>query len=255
MRLGGFVRTIPDLSTFVHPVFLDDEGSPILQLIENGIITAWKRYQPDSTLEFFNSNLTAKPGDRSIYGFVFTDDSLVFGERAPLAKALASDNRIGMLAERQPNTFRIVRRFIDESSAHFFSLNGSECIEYPTTLPSSAFAVMLLDALKKAGKNLGHFICFHVPLTPLAQASSGIQSAILRLNDTDELELRWGYGSLKAIPRRSRATPVHLSAFSYSTDRGGVKSILGMDIIEHEISIPFEPSEPFFFMLNSTLKR
>lgn len=119
LRLGGFVRTIPDLSTFVHPVFLDQNGSPVLQLIENDIITGWKQYRPDETLEFVNSNLTAKPGDPSVYGFVFTDDSLVFGERTRLAKGLASDSRVSTLASRQPHTYHQIRQFINESSPRF----------------------------------------------------------------------------------------------------------------------------------------
>ena len=254
LRLGGFVRTIPDLSTFVHPVFLDHKGSPVLQLIENDIITGWKQYGPDETLEFINSNLTAKPGDPSVYGFVFTDDSLVFSERTRLAKALDSDRRVRTLASRQPHTYHQIRQFIDESSPRFFLLDGSECIEYATTVSSSTFASMLLGLLKGIGKHQENFICFHAPIPPVALASSGPQSATLRLDDTDELELQWGLGTLTAIPRRSRPTAVHLSAFSDSTGLGDAKSILGLglDIVEHEVSIPFEPEKPFFFVLNRT---
>jgi hypothetical protein len=255
LRLGGFVRTIPDLSTFVHPVFLDHKGSPALQLIENDTITGWKHYRPDETLEFVNSNLTAKPGDPPVYGFVFTDDSLVFGEKTRLAKALDSDSRVCTLGSCQPHTYHRIRQFIDESSPLFFSLDGSECIEYATPLSSSTFALMLLDLLKGIGKPLENFICFHAPIPPVALASSGLQSATLRLDDTDEIELRWGLGTLTAIPRRSRPTAIHLSAFSNSTGLGDAESILALDIVEHEVSIPFEPEKPFFFVLNRTPNR
>lgn len=255
LRLGGFVRTIPDLSTFVHPVFLDHAGSPVLQLIENDMITGWKQYRPDETLEFVNSNLTAKPGDPSVYGFVFTDESLVFGERTRLAKALATDSRISALASRQPHTYVRIRQFIDESSPHFFALNGSERIEHTTALSLHPVVSMLRDLLKGLGGHIEHFIGFLAPLPPLAHASSGLQAATLRLDETDEIELRWGHGTLAAIPRRSRPTPVHLSVLSASTGQLDAEPIVGLDIVEHEVSTRFEPTGPFLFVLNRAPNR
>lgn len=250
LRLGAFVRTIPDLSTFVHPVFLDDTGSPVLQLIENEIITGWKKYRPDETLEFVNSNLTAKPGDPSVYGFAFTDERLVFGERTRLATVLATDNRIITLASRQPHTYVRIRQFIDESPPHFLSANDSRRIEYTTAVSSSLVIPMLRDLLNGIGTYLDDFIGFHAPLPPLARASSNLQAATLRLDETDEIELQWGHGTLTAIPRRSMPTPVRLSALNSSTGQLDAKPILSLDLVEHEVRTRFEPTGPFLFVLN-----
>lgn len=252
LRLGGFVRTIPDLSTFVHPVFLDHTRSPVLQQIENDRITGWRRYRPDETLELVNSNLIAKPGDPSVYGFVFTDESLMFGERARLAQSLATDSRINALKYRQPRTFVRIRRFIDESSPHFFSIKASDHLEHTTALSSNPVLPMLRNLLQGIGKHSDRFIGFHAPLPPAAHAASGLQGVTLRVDESGELELQWGRGILTVIPLRTRPTPLHLTAISAAGGHLDSEVILSLDIVEHQVMTPFEPNGPFLFVLNRT---
>jgi hypothetical protein len=110
----GFCRHIPDVQTFITPVFLHSDGTYVTQYDKEGIglVTAFRPIATNVGFERTSLDLGTKCGNCVLYGFELFD-SVVIGHAPVLAQYL--QKKLKPLKDYQarfPRTMDAVKRFI-----------------------------------------------------------------------------------------------------------------------------------------------
>lgn len=112
--LAGFVRPIPDVRSFVTPVFLGNDDIHYLQDVRNHIVIGFTRTTFGEEFQSVASHHAVRIGDRALYGFENAPECVAMA----CAWELASFLRDEKMAEHTelsdaPHTARAVGRFCD----------------------------------------------------------------------------------------------------------------------------------------------
>ena len=257
-RLCGFVRTIPDLSAFVHPVFLDPRGSPLLQRIDVDRIVGWESYRADDALELVSSDFFAQIGDECIAGFAIDDRTTLIGANSDLAKVLQTDMNVqASLRKGRTYSCAVVENFIASVLPVFDSAVVSGNVVRVSALDPAqsrpARHTIFGDLAALLASRVGELLCFHFPTPLAAHAAGGWQSTTTVLGNNDTVDLQWNKETLVAVPKRVRPTPIWLSIYDASPDHpeAGLRRLLSLSIVEHEVVANFSPTNKILFVFTT----
>jgi hypothetical protein len=154
-RLIGFCRRMPEVYTFVTPIFLNDAGTAVAQLDEL-YVDRVSSFQPaDISSDFVpvEFDLSAKVGGALLHGFEVSDGALVFGHARMLARYLSNtlESSPGYRRSR-PRTTAAIERFLDFAASQSAAAEGAYLFELTRLAVEGAYVLTgsSVDAVRGA---------------------------------------------------------------------------------------------------------
>lgn len=114
-RLVGFCRGMPDVYTFVMPIFVDGRGEYVAQLDprDSGLVTAFGRVYIDDGFQRADFDFAAREGGPFLFGFEVSGSGVIFGHPRMLSSDLEKHLRGSVrFRESRPRTTGAIERFI-----------------------------------------------------------------------------------------------------------------------------------------------
>jgi CRP/FNR family transcriptional regulator len=88
MTLAGISRPIPDITTFVTPIFADKTGTVYTQLIDEGTIAGFEQVLIDEEFQPLPLRTPVRIGDPALFAFELRNGEFLIGARRQLALLL-----------------------------------------------------------------------------------------------------------------------------------------------------------------------
>jgi hypothetical protein len=108
----GFIRTMPDVETFICPVFNAGAGRVAIQKFSRGVVEEFDFFQRDEAFEAAEAPVFAEIGKPGVVAFN-AGDSIIVGTFYDVAKTIEQDaGLLKRLEEHQNSTFETVLDFL-----------------------------------------------------------------------------------------------------------------------------------------------
>jgi hypothetical protein len=127
-RLVGFCRSMPDVYTFVTPIFADERGNKIAQIPDrdSGKISGFAATDIDYGFTPVDFDFSVMVGGAFLYGFEMSHDSVAIGHARMLARHLKETlNQTTNFRTAKPRTAAAIERFSDFACRR--PANAAEC--------------------------------------------------------------------------------------------------------------------------------
>lgn len=159
--LAGIARPIPDVATFVTPIFSGHNGGYFVQKVSNDVIIDFQPVVLSDEFQELRIGVAVQLGDPPMYGFETTDGRFLLGEARPLAAALAKDGCPPPPANlNRSYTFSAIQRFINYAlavSADYRSF-APYVMEFSKSPVGDEFVVQPLIVDQSALKTIERFV-------------------------------------------------------------------------------------------------
>lgn len=110
-KFVGFARAMPDVSTFVTPIFSDGETGFLIQELISGAVVGFRKTFVGREFQEIDCELVVNVGDAAIYGFEISPDNIFIGTAKSLRPVLAK-HRSEKIDQASP-TFSAIQRFFE----------------------------------------------------------------------------------------------------------------------------------------------
>lgn len=115
-RLVGFCRGMPDVYTFVTPIFVDDAGDYVAQFDQqnSGLVSEFQSVDISDGLERVDFDFAAKVEGPALFAFEVSDSRVALGHPRMLATYLQKNLKHSpRFRESRPQTSAAIDRFLD----------------------------------------------------------------------------------------------------------------------------------------------